>query len=118
MTPAELLHNIRADRVTLTLAPDGSLKVSGDGEAVKHWTPAIRENRERIIGLLQSPPLSENDRAAVTAYLAMIGETDAAAIAEEMETCRTDGGAGLAYIRWYLAEFSRPTQLPEMGRRE
>ncbi len=58
MTPAELIHQARADGVTLGLKPDGSLKAGGLPEALTRWLPTIREHKAGIVEALAFPVIA------------------------------------------------------------
>jgi hypothetical protein len=106
MTP-ETIRQLFSDGVTLTLSPDGAIKVSGDAAAVKHWTPAIREHRAEIIELLRAP-LPEESGLAIMAWLDSIGEVDAVVIAEVLAQCQANADARNYFLGRAAAELPKP----------
>jgi hypothetical protein len=60
MTPATIIRNATADGVELRVS-GGSLKASGDREALTRWLPIIRENKPEILSALQG---AANDDSA------------------------------------------------------
>jgi hypothetical protein len=55
-----------------------------DAVAAEPFTPTIRQ---------PSAPLSAEEEAAIRAWLALIGETDPATVAEVIDRCQRDAGA-------------------------
>jgi hypothetical protein len=53
MTPAAILKEAKADGVSLTISPAGTIKATGDGAAVNRWLPAIREHKAGIVAALK-----------------------------------------------------------------
>ncbi len=53
MTPAAIIQEARADGVTLSLSPAGTIKATGDGAAVNRWLAVIRENKAEIVDALK-----------------------------------------------------------------
>ena len=53
MTPAAIIQKVTEDGVTLTATPSGSIKASGESDAVSRWLPIIRENKPNILAALQ-----------------------------------------------------------------
>lgn len=54
MNPATIVREAQADGVSLSLAPAGTLKATGDGAAVNRWLAAIREHKAEIIVALKA----------------------------------------------------------------
>ena len=67
MTPAAIIQKVTEDGVTLTATPSGSIKASGDSDAVSRWLPIIRQNKPNILAALQdaekvfAPPNATED---------------------------------------------------------
>ena len=53
MTPATIIQKIRAEGVTLSLSPSGTIKATGDGVAVNRWLGAIREHKAGLVDALK-----------------------------------------------------------------
>lgn len=53
MTPATIIREAQVDGVSLTLAPAGTIKATGDGAAVNRWLAVIREHKTEIIEALK-----------------------------------------------------------------
>lgn len=49
MNPAELVRRASADGVSLKVTPAGTLKVTGDNEAVRRWLPALKANKPELV---------------------------------------------------------------------
>lgn len=56
MTPAAIIKQAAMDGVSLALSPAGTIKASGDSEAVKRWLAAIREHKAEIVEALKVSP--------------------------------------------------------------
>lgn len=54
MTPSIIIQRAMDEGVILTLADAGGLKATGDADAVNRWLPAIKENKQSIISVIQS----------------------------------------------------------------
>jgi len=77
MNPATILLRAKADGVTLTLSPVGTIKAAGEQIAVNRWLPVIREHKPGIVAALQEAandllpgPAMETRRQRVLAMLA------------------------------------------------
>jgi hypothetical protein len=97
MTPAAIIEAVQAEGVSLTLSTAGTIKATGDGAVVSRWLPTIREHKAGILAALRvgadttvTLPLSAADERAIRAWLAIIGETDQAIIADTIARCRND----------------------------
>lgn len=53
MTPQVIFERIAADGVRLVLTPRGTLKATGDQQAVNRWLPVIKEHKPGIVAVLQ-----------------------------------------------------------------
>jgi len=53
MTPAAIIRQAQADGVTLALSSAGSIKATGNGEAVNRWLPLIRERKAEVLAELK-----------------------------------------------------------------
>lgn len=58
MNPAAIIRDAHADGVCLVLGKPGTIKATGDGEAVNRWLAVIREHKAGIIEALTTaaPP--------------------------------------------------------------
>ena len=58
MNPAAIIRDAQADGVCLVLGKPGTIKATGDGEAVNRWLAVIREQKAGIIEVLTAaaPP--------------------------------------------------------------
>ena len=61
MTPTAIIEQAAADGVNLTLSPAGTIKATGNSDAVNRWAARIREHKPAIVAALQE---SANDTAA------------------------------------------------------
>ncbi len=52
MTAAGLLDQLAAGGVTVSLAPDGSLRTRGDRDALTGWLPMLKQHRDELVGEL------------------------------------------------------------------
>jgi hypothetical protein len=93
MKPAAIIHQAAADGVSLTLISSGNIKLSGSRAAVNQWIPVIRDNKAELIEALPPAPMTPAEEAAVRAWLAQMGETDLAEIAEVMQKCQSNAAA-------------------------
>jgi hypothetical protein len=83
MTPGAIRRQAKADGVSLTLSPAGTIRVAGNAQRVNRWLPAIRANK---LGLLaefaRNPELfdfvpradPDSDREAIEERAAIIAE--------------------------------------------
>ena len=55
MSAATIIRQAASDGVTLTLAPSGTIRATGDRAAVARWAAMIRDNKPGIVALLQQP---------------------------------------------------------------
>ena len=53
MTPAVIIEQAAADGVRLALSPAGTIKATGNGDAVNRWLPLIREHKPGVLAALQ-----------------------------------------------------------------
>lgn len=90
MTPASIVRGAQADGLALALTPHGTIKVAGDRVVLDRWAPIIRAHKAAVIEALAPAPLTADQEAAIRAWLAHIGETNPATIAEVMTRCRQD----------------------------
>jgi hypothetical protein len=56
MTPAAIIKRAALDGVSLALSHAGTIKASGEGEAVKRWLSTIREHKAEIVEALKVSP--------------------------------------------------------------
>lgn len=57
MNPATLIEQARAAGVSLALSATGSIKATGEAEALRHWLPIIRDHKAALIAqFLQHGP--------------------------------------------------------------
>ena len=54
MTPAAIIKEAMADGVRLALSPAGTIKATGNGDAVERWLPLIREHKPGIVAELRA----------------------------------------------------------------
>jgi hypothetical protein len=54
MTPSAIIEQAAADGVSLTLSPTGTIKASGNAEAVNRWLTTIRQHKPGIVAALTS----------------------------------------------------------------
>lgn len=54
MTPVTLINEARADGVSLTLSPSGTIKATGDTAAINRWLSTIRACKADIVEALQT----------------------------------------------------------------
>ena len=52
MTPADLLHQIQADRVRLVLLPSGKLKITGTH--AERWLPVLAQYEDALVDALRA----------------------------------------------------------------
>lgn len=90
MTPAAIIREAAAAGVALVLSPAGTIKATGGDEAVRRWLPSIREHKAGIVKALLEANACTGDLAAIRSWLAFIGETNPATIAEVLDKCRSD----------------------------
>ncbi|GBG02534.1 hypothetical protein AZSI13_18610 [Azospira sp. I13] len=93
MTPAQVIQAATAEGVVLALSDTGSLKATGDQAAVGRWLPLIRQYKAAIVDELAAWNCSP-----IRLWLAQIGETDPATIAEVMGKCQEDEEARAYFI--------------------
>lgn len=110
MSAATILKDSAAAGVTLSLSSTGTIKAAGTQAAVDLWLPAIREHKTGIVALLaeganvepgrRQPDtlLAGDQEAAILAWLAQIGETDEAIVAEVLALCRHDDDARAYFL--------------------
>lgn len=112
MTPAAIIQQAMADGVTLALSSVGTIKATGDQQALTHWLPIIREHKPEILAGLQEAandtPMTTAEETAIRAWLAHINETDQEIIADVLHQCHTDLEARAYFLR-RAAEDLRPT---------
>jgi hypothetical protein len=53
MSPTEVIAQAAGDGVLIAFSPTGSISAKGSQSAIDRWLPAIRENKDAIIGLLR-----------------------------------------------------------------
>jgi hypothetical protein len=73
MNASTILKRMELEGVILTLSSSGTIKITGDGDIVNSWLPAIREHKAEIIDALtarQEPP-GEHPAAIATAIPAI-----------------------------------------------
>lgn len=59
MNPAAIIRDAQADGVCLALGKTGTIKATGDSNAVNRWVPVIREHKAGIIEALTAEERSE-----------------------------------------------------------
>jgi hypothetical protein len=123
MTPAAIIAAATSDGVSLTLSPTGSIKVSGESEAVSRWTPTIAASKAGIVEALKAgdqtpPPICEafEERAGIIEFDGGLARPDAEQAAFE-QTCKncehmTSPGRSAGYCG---AEAMRDTLQPAYG---
>ncbi len=63
MNPAEIIEQVTADGIALSVSPDGNLKIIGDQEKIEAWLEVIRENKPAILSeLWHQQFMAESDR--------------------------------------------------------
>lgn len=91
MTPTAILQASHADGVELILTPVGTIKATGDENAVRRWLPTIRARKADLLATLaQESPIRR--------WLNHIQEDDPAVIAEVLEKCRSDRAALVYFL--------------------
>jgi hypothetical protein len=78
MNPATIIKQAAADGVSLILSPAGTIKATGNGDAVNRWLPLTREHKPGVLAALQEAanddtrpdPTAEARRQRVLAMLA------------------------------------------------
>jgi hypothetical protein len=55
MTPAAIIREAAEDGVSLALSRAGTIKATGDREAVNRWLPVLREHKPEILAALAHP---------------------------------------------------------------
>lgn len=93
MNPESIIREAQADGLSLALTSSGTIKATGEDEAINRWLPEIREHKAEIIQALQKPEpgiqqLSDEDEALILAWLKRIGETDVVTIDKVINKCR------------------------------
>lgn len=53
MTPTAIIRQAQADGVTLALSSAGTIKATGNGEAVNRWLPVIREHKAELLAVVE-----------------------------------------------------------------
>lgn len=93
MTPAAIIQQAAVEGVKLAVSPTGTIKATGQQEAVTRWLPVIKEYKPRIVAALQeaaNDPMTdsaaETRRQRVLAMLAERPDTRYALITDD----RTD----------------------------
>jgi len=75
MTPATIIQQAAAEGVILAPTPAGTIKATGNGDAVTRWLPVIREHKAELLAELKTandagydalPPSAEARRQQVT----------------------------------------------------
>jgi hypothetical protein len=59
MNPATILERAAEDGLTLTVSPDGKIKIKGDQNKINKWIEVIRENKAAILLELRGPRILE-----------------------------------------------------------
>ena len=59
MTPATIIREAKADGLTLTLSPSGTIKATGDGYTVNRWLTVIRDCKAEIVAALKADGQSD-----------------------------------------------------------
>jgi hypothetical protein len=97
MTPAEIVHRAAADGVGLALSPAGTIKASGNKEALATWQPVIRERKAEIVDVLAE--LTDLVRACGEHY-----QFSEAEHVEALECALADPAAALVCFRTVVRE--------------
>ncbi|ARO87952.1 hypothetical protein EBAPG3_009335 [Nitrosospira lacus] len=53
MSPAEMIDQATSEGLSLTISPDGNIRVVGDQNIIDIWKPLIRERKAEIVELLR-----------------------------------------------------------------
>ncbi len=61
MTPAAIIRRAQEDGVTLVLSAAGTIKATGNGNAVNRWIPLIREHKPGVVAALQQAAYDNTD---------------------------------------------------------
>jgi hypothetical protein len=100
MTPAAIIRQAGTEGVSLALSPAGTIKATGNAEAVKRWLPVLREHKPGIVvALATDPPVfdfslpadPESDREALEERAGIIAEG-----------CGMDHAKALQEARWQV----------------
>ncbi len=76
MNPATILERAKADGVTVTLSPAGTLKAAGEDTAVTRWLPVIREHKPGIVKTLQKANDPAVEARAIVQRIALASPGD------------------------------------------
>jgi hypothetical protein len=90
MTPDTIIRQATAEGVTLALSTTGTLKATGEQDAVNRWLPIIKEQKAGVVKTLLEQSALTGDLPAIRAWLAFIGEFDPERIGIVLNQCRTD----------------------------
>ncbi|SFU77723.1 hypothetical protein [Nitrosospira multiformis] len=110
MSPREIIEQIAADGLTLSVSEDGNLKIVGDESAVNIWLKVIRECKQEILSELQSKKYvirvtdASTDPVIVNVSIKGIGAFDMA-----IPHAHYDGLALLEVIEQHSLEAERKT---------
>ncbi len=64
MNPAEIIMQAKWDGVNLALSPAGTIKATGDQDAISRWLEIIREHKNGIVASLRGADLPEPENDA------------------------------------------------------
>jgi len=107
MTPATIVQQAQADGVMLALSPTGTIKATGNGEAVNRWLPVIRGCKAELLEMLRAANEAASivrrevtipEEGEVVNWLERILEDDPAVYRETLAKCRANPEA----LRFFL----------------
>jgi len=100
MNPAALICQAAAEGVSLALSPTGTIKATGNAEAVNRWLPVLRKNKPGIVVALATDPAvfdfalpadPDSDREAIEERAAIVAEG-----------CGMESVQALLEARWHV----------------
>jgi len=109
MSPREIIEQVVADGLELSVSEDGNLKIVGDESAVNIWLKVIRECKQEIISELQAKKYvirvtdASTDPVIVNVSIKGIGTFDMA-----IPYAHYDGAALLEVLEQYSEEQNEP----------
>ncbi|GHU20029.1 hypothetical protein FACS189475_08260 [Betaproteobacteria bacterium] len=106
MTPSTLIRNAQTDGVKLFLSPSGSIKATGEQEAVNRWLPTIREHKTRIIEALKT----ESEEKKAWRWYLEFPDRDPVTVSFSPEATRAQ------IIEWYPDALAAEPCVPVTGK--
>ena len=125
MNPATIIERVKADGITLTVTPTGTIKVSGASAVISRWLPIIREHKSGLLAVLQhaaneifsfSPPGDPaNDDEALQERVAIMMEGNGWDEATALQEARWQADRERCW-RAFLRNAQRVLEAPAHGR--